>query len=88
MENQNTTIKYQDFFTITENLDKNTVLQMNEYTYKKIIGKVYGIKDFETITNVVLQINGIKINFDAEISNNSIYIKGNSSIERVEITVF
>lgn len=88
MENQSTTIKCQDFFILTENLDRNTILQMNEHTYKKIIGRVYGIENFETITNVVSQINGIKINFDAEISNNVIAVEGNSSKEKVEITVF
>jgi len=50
-------------------------LIMNVTTYKKILSAVFGIKDLNSITNVVPLINSVSIVFEKAYSDNDITIK-------------
>lgn len=50
---------------------------MNVLTYKKIIGKTFGIDDYETITNPIPKINEIRISFDENIQNDNVTLIAN-----------
>ena len=74
-------IEAKDFFSITEMIGKNVVMQMNEYTYKYILGKVFGFNDFKSITNIIANINGLEIVFDKNMKNNeAILISGYNAV--------
>lgn len=49
-------------------------LSMNLITYKKIIGTIFGMSDYEKISNPIPNINGIKIVFNEDFSNDDIRI--------------
>ncbi len=50
-------------------------LIMNVTTYKKILSAVFGIKDLNSITNVVPLINNVSIVFSKTYSDNNVTIK-------------
>ena len=50
---------------------------MNVLTYKKIIGKTFGIDDYSTITNPIPKINGIRIVFDESKPNDNVTLIAN-----------
>lgn len=67
-----------DFFCLLEMMsDKNVELKMNVLTYKKILGKTFGIADYSLITNPIPKINGIKIVFDESQPNDNVKIIAN-----------
>ncbi len=69
-------IKYSDFFCLLEMIDgERSQLIMNVTTYKKILSAVFGIKDLNSITNVVPLINSVSIVFEKAYSDNDITIK-------------
>lgn len=80
-----------DFFCFLEMIDRNIELKMNESTYKKIIGTTFGIKDYSTITNIIPNINGVKIDFDNSMKNDLVtitakYIPRSRDSFNIEIT--
>lgn len=81
-----------DFFCILEMMGNNNVeLKMNVLTYKKIIGKTFGIADYTTITNPIANINGIKIEFDESKENDIVMIKTKyipHTRESIEIEIY
>lgn len=67
-----------DFFCLLEMMSgKNIELKMNLLTYKKILGKTFGIGDYSQITNPIANINGVKIIFDEGQSNDNVIIQAN-----------
>jgi hypothetical protein len=67
-----------DFFCILEMMSNNNVeLKMNVLTYKKIIGRTFGIDDYETIKNPIPKINGIRIEFDETKPNDNVTLIAN-----------
>ena len=81
-----------DFFCILEMMGNNNVeLKMNVLTYKKLIGKTFGIADYTTITNPIANINGIKIEFDESKENDIVMIKTKyipHTRESIEIEIY
>ena len=73
----NSKINSGDFFCFLEMIDRDVELKMNELTYKKILGKTFGISDYSTITNVIPNINGVKIDFDNLMTNDVVKITAN-----------
>lgn len=63
-----------DFFCILEMMRNNVELKMNVLTYKKILGKTFGVEDFQSITNPIPCINGIKIDFESSMNNDVVTI--------------
>ena len=57
--------------------NNNVELKMNVLTYKKIIGRIFGIDDYETIKNPIPKINGIRIEFLETIPNDSVTLIAN-----------
>ncbi|MDP3558391.1 MAG: hypothetical protein Q8T03_13545 [Bacteroidota bacterium] len=57
--------------------DKNVELKMNALTYKKILGKTFGIDDYSLITKLIPNINGITIVFDDSLSNDNVKVIAN-----------
>ncbi len=66
-----------DFFCILEMIDRNIEIKMNELTYKKILGKTFGISEYSTITNLIPKINDVKIDFDNTMINDVVTITAN-----------
>lgn len=66
-----------DFFCFLEMINSNVELKMNELTYKNILGKTSGISDYSTITNVIPNINGVKIDFNNSMTNDVVTITAN-----------
>lgn len=69
-------IKYSDFFCLLEMIDgERSQLIMNVTTYKKVLSAVFGIKDLNSITNVVPLINNVGIIFEKTYPDDKVTIK-------------
>ncbi|HBS86284.1 MAG TPA: hypothetical protein DEA97_06995 [Bacteroidales bacterium] len=71
-----TQINFNDFFSLLEMMDgEKAHLMMNVTTYKKILSAMFGIKDFNSITNVAPILNGVDISFEKTIADDIVTIK-------------
>jgi len=69
-------INYSDFFCLLEMIDgERSQLIMNVTSYKKILSTAFGIKDLNSITNVVPLINNVSITFEKSYPDDKVTIK-------------